>query len=135
MESKVKIFWISFAQNYQKINKHNVWEHQAGGGIFSMHLLFIPTFLSARILPKEHKDRIRLKFMEFKKWLWENYRQDDDFWVNNPYGWSRWEAILKFIEAEDHSYLIPDFKEYINNIDNIRNIESKTIFPEIEYLF
>jgi hypothetical protein len=112
-----------------------VWEHQAGGGIFSMHLLFIPTFLSARILPKEHKDRIRLKFMEFKKWLWENYRQDDDFWVNNPYGWSRWEAILKFIEAEDHSYLIPDFKEYINNIDNIRNIESKTIFPEIEYLF
>ena len=118
-------------QNFKKVNKHYLAEYQAGGGIFSMHLLFIPTFLSARILPKEHKERIRSKFMNFKQWLWDNYRQDDDFWQNNPYGWARWEAILKFIEAEDHSNMIPDFKEYFDNLDSIRGTNFRSVFPEI----
>jgi len=118
-------------QNFKKVNKHYLSEYQAGGGIFSMHLLFIPTFLSARILTKDHKQRIRDKFMEFKKWLWENYRQDDEFWINNPYGWPRWAAILKFIEAEDHTHLLPDFKEYVVNLDSIRSMNAKTVFPEL----
>ena len=121
-------------QNFKKVNKHYVGEYQAGGGIFSMHLLFIPTFLSARILPIEDKEKVRRKFMEFKQWLWDNYTEDDAFWKDNPYGWQRWEAILKFIDAEDHSNLLPDFKEYINNLDTIRNFNAKTFFPEIEHL-
>jgi molybdenum cofactor biosynthesis enzyme MoaA len=121
-------------QNFKKVNKHRLAEYEAGGGIFSMHLLFIPTFLSARILPKENKERIRAKFMEFKQWLWDNYRQDDDFWYNNPYGWPRWEAILKFIEAEDHTHMLPDFKEYFNNLDNIRGTTFGNVFPELKDL-
>lgn len=123
------------SQNFKKVNKHYLAEYQAGGGIFSMHLLFIPTFLSARILPHEHKERIRAKFMEFKQWLWDNYRQDDDFWCNNPYGWARWEAILKFIDAEDYSYIIPDFVEYIRNMDSIRDLDASATFPELAYLW
>ena len=122
-------------QNFKKINRYYLADYQAGGGIFSMHLLYIPTFLSARILPPEHKQRIRSKFEDLKKWLWDNYRQDDDFWHNNPYGWARWEAILKFVEAEDHSHLLPDFKDYITNLDNIRNTNIKNVFPELAYLF
>lgn len=121
-------------QKFTKVNKHYLSEYQAGGGIFSMHLLFIPTFLSARILPKEHKERIRDKFMEFKQWLWDNYRQDNDFWKVNPYGWARWEAILKFVEAEDHTHLLNDFKQYIKSLDKIRGLDAKKIFPEIEDL-
>jgi organic radical activating enzyme len=119
------------SQNFKKVNKHYVGEYQAGGGIFSMHLLFMPTYLSARILPAEHKKRIRVKFMEFKQWLWDNYTQDDAFWKDNPYGWQRWEAILKFIDAEDHSNQLLAFKEYIENLDNIRNTDAKTTFPEL----
>jgi organic radical activating enzyme len=118
-------------QKFNKVNKHTVGDYQAGGGIFSMHLLFIPTFLSARILPKEHKDRIRKKFYEFKDWLWNNYTKEDSFWIENPYGWQRWEAILRFIDAEDHTNLLPDFKEYIKNLDSIRKTDSKKIFPEL----
>lgn len=122
-------------QNFKKVNKHYLAEYQAGGGIFSMHLLFIPTFLSARILPKENKERIKEKFNEFKEWLWNNYRQDDDFWYNNPYGWQRWEAILRFINAEDHSHMIPDFNDYVLNLDNIRGTDIKNVFPELKGIF
>jgi len=77
---------------------------------------------------------LRKSFEDFKEWLWENYRQDDDFWIHNPNGWKRWEGILKFVEAEDHSHLLPDFREYVNNLDSIRGTKAKDIFPELEHL-
>lgn len=121
-------------QNFKKINKFEVFGIEAGGGILNMHLLYIPTFLSARVLPKADKDQLVKDFAEFKKWLWDNYRQDDDFWKHNPNGWNRWESILKFVLAEDHSHLLPDFKEYIKNLDSIRRTNAKIIFPELEHL-
>jgi len=99
-----------------------------------MHMLYIPTFLSARILSKEDKIQLRKDFEEFKQWLWDNYRQDDDFWKHNPNGWNRWESILKFVEAEDHTQLLPDFKEYVNNLDGIRQTNAKEGFPELAHL-
>lgn len=121
-------------QNFKKINKFRVAEYEAGGGILNMHMLYIPTFLSARILPPEDKAIIRQQILEFKDWLWDNYRQDDDFWKHNPNGWNRWESILKFVEAEDHSHLLPDFKEYVSNLDRIRGTNAKEIFPELGHL-
>jgi len=121
-------------QGYQKINKFKFEDFESGGGIINMHLLYIPTFLSARILPKEDKQEVREQFMEFKDYLWNNYRQDDNFWKVNPYGWKRYEAILKFVEAQDHSHLLPDFQEYIRNMDRIRGTDSKSIFPELAHL-
>ena len=123
------------AQNFKKINKFKMDEYEAGGGIINLHLLYIPTFLSARILPKADKEEVRQQFMDFKQWLWDNYTQDDSFWKTNPYGWQRWEAILRFVEAEDHTHLLPDFKEYVNNLDKIRSTDAKSIFPEIKHLF
>jgi len=123
------------AQNFKKINKFKMDEYEAGGGIINLHLLYIPTFLSARILPKADKEEVRQQFMDFKQWLWDNYTQDDSFWKTNPYGWQRWEAILRFVEAEDHTHLLPDFKEYVKNLDKIRSTDAKSIFPEIKHLF
>jgi len=121
-------------QNFRKINKYPVENFLVGGGILNMHMLYIPTFLSARILPAEDKLEIRKQFMEFKQWLWDNYTQDDVFWKQNPYGWQRWEGILSFIESEDHSSQLPDFKEYVNNLDSIRSTDAKKIFPELAHL-
>lgn len=121
-------------QNFKKINKSIYDGVETGGGIISMHLLYIPTFLSARLLPKEDKIKLREQFMEFKQWLWDNYRQDDDFWKINPNGWARWEGLLNFVEAEDHSHLIPDFKEYVSNLDRIRKLSAKDIFPELSHI-
>ena len=122
------------SKNYKKINKYKLDDYEAGGGIISLHLLYIPTFLSARILPKSDKEEVRRQFEEFKQWLWDNYRQDDNFWKDNPYGWKRWEAILKFVEAEDHSHMVPDFAEYVKNLDSIRETNFAKTFPELAHL-
>jgi len=121
-------------QNFKKINLFKVNEVVAGGGIINMHMLYIPTFLSARMLPKEDKDQLIKDFADFKDWLWNNYTQDDDFWKHNPNGWKRWEGILSFVLAEDHSNQLSDFKEYVSNLDQIRGLDAKTIFPELAHI-
>ena len=121
--------------NFKKLNVGTVpGGVQMGGGLVNMHLLYIPTFLSIQILPKEDKQEIEQRFMEFKDWLWNNYRRDDDFWKYNPYGWKRWEAVLKHMNAADHSHLLPGFKEYVNKLDAIRGLNAAKIFPELAHL-
>jgi MoaA/NifB/PqqE/SkfB family radical SAM enzyme len=122
-------------QNYRKVNLQNVMEGmEAGGGIFNMHLLYIPTFLSIRCLSMEDKAEVRRKFAEFATWLHENYRQDEDYWKKNPYGWKRWQAVLDFMDAEDHTDQLPAFKEYIEKLDSLRRTNFKEIFPELSHL-
>jgi len=107
---------------------------QMGGGLINMHLLYIPTFLSIQILPTEDKKEIREIFLEFKDWLWNNYRQDDDFWNTNPYGWKRWEAMLDHMDEVDNSHLLSSFKDYVNKMDHIRSLNASLIFPELRHL-
>lgn len=122
-------------QNFKKVNLQNVIEGmEAGGGIINMHLLYIPTFLSIRCLPQSDKVEVRKKFADFANWLYANYRQDEDFWKKNPYGWKRWQAVLDFMDAEDHTHLLSAFKEYITVMDNTRGTSFKTVFPELAHL-
>lgn len=122
-------------QNFKKINLQNIIEGlEAGGGIFNMHLIYIPTWLSIKCLPKEDKEEVRKKFAEFANWLHENYRQDEDFWKKNPYGWKRWQAVLDFMDSEDHTNLLPAFNEYITVMDTTRKTNFKEVFPELAHL-
>ena len=107
---------------------------QMGGGLVNMHLLYIPTFLSIQILPKEDKQEVRERYLEFKDWLFTNYRQDDEYWKINPYGWKRWEAVMDHMDAQDNSYLLPGFKEYVTKLDAIRGLKASNVFPELEHL-
>jgi pyruvate-formate lyase-activating enzyme len=122
-------------QNFKKINLENtVGGIQAGGGIINMHLLYIPTFLSIRLLPQADKEEVRKSFADLANWIHENYRQDEDFWKLNPYGWKRWQAILDFMGAEDHSSQLPAFNEYISRLDELRGTDFKQVFPELSHL-
>jgi hypothetical protein len=105
-----------------------------GGGLVGVHLLWIPTWLSLRVLPKEDKAEVRELFSELQQWLWDNYTQDAEFWEVNPYGWKRWEGILDWMDAEDHSNLLPDFQDYIVTMDAQRKTDFKTTFPELKHL-
>jgi hypothetical protein len=119
-------------QNFKKINFENIVDGvEAGGGILNMHLLYIPTFLSIRVLPEADKAEVRKLFGEFANWLYANYRQDEDFWKHNPYGWKRWQAVLDFMDGEDHTHLLPAFQEYITTMDATRVTDFKTTFPEL----
>ena len=122
-------------QNFKKVNLENtVGGIQAGGGIVNMHLLYIPTFLSIRLLPQIDKEEVRKSFGELANWLYEHYRQDDDFWKQNPYGWKRWQAVLDFMDAEDHTVQLPAFKEYIEKLEILRGTDFKSTFPELAHL-
>ena len=122
-------------QNFKKINLENtVGGIQAGGGIINMHLLYIPTFLSIRLLPQADKEEVRKSFGDLANWIHENYRQDEDFWKLNPYGWKRWQAILDFMDAEDHTTQLPAFNEYISRLDELRGTNFKQVFPELAHL-
>ena len=123
------------SQNFKKVNLENtVGGIQAGGGIVNMHLLYIPTFLSIRLLPEYDKEEVRKSFADLANWLHANYRQDEDFWKHNPYGWKRWQAVLDFMDAEDHTIQIPAFNEYISKLDTLRSTQFKLVFPELSHL-
>lgn len=122
-------------QNFKKVNFENVTGGiQAGGGIVNMHLLYIPTFLSIRCLPEYDKAEVRKSFAELANWLYTNYRQDEDFWKNNPYGWKRWQAVLDFMDAEDHTAQLPAFVEYIEKMEAVRGTDFVKTFPELAHL-
>lgn len=123
------------SSNFKKLNfEKNIVGQTNGGGLIGVHLLWIPTWLSIRVLPAQDKQHVRQLFNELKQWLWDNYTQSDEFWKVNPYGWKRWEGILDWMDAEDHTNLLPDFIEYINVMDNQRKTDFKTVFPEISHL-
>ena len=120
---------------FKKLNfDKNAAGQTAGGGICGVHLLWIPTWLSLRVLPKEDKAEVRQLFANLQEWLWKNYTQDREFWEDNPYGWKRWEGILDWMDAEDHTNLLPDFREYITALDRQRGTDFKSTFPELGHL-
>tara|TARA_Y100000385_G_C13099442_1_gene643508 strand:+ start:426 stop:1808 length:1383 start_codon:yes stop_codon:yes gene_type:complete len=122
------------ASNFRKVNTEEIRGIRAGGGLMNMHLLYIPTFMSIQILPKEDKEEIRELFGRFKGWLEQWHTTDDTFFTTNPYGWRRWEAILNHMDSEDKSDLLPGFKEYVNKLDAIRGVNAKDVFPELKHL-
>ena len=121
--------------NFKKINfDKNASGQLISGGLIGVHLLWIPTWLSLRVLPAEDKAEVRALFAELQQWLWDNYTHDKEFWETNPYGWKRWEGILDWMNAEDHTKLLPDFREYITTMDAERKTDFKTVFPELAHL-
>jgi len=121
--------------NFKKINfDKNAAGQTMGGGLMGVHLLWIPTWLSLRVLPAADKKEIRKLFTELQTWLWDNYTHDTEFWETNPYGWKRWEGILDWMDAEDHTNLLPDFREYITTMDRQRGTDFKNTFPELAHL-
>ena len=86
------------------------------------------------MLPEVDKQEVHQLFSELKYWLWNNYTQSDEFWHKNPYGWKRYEAVLKFMDGSDDTHLLPAFSEYISHIDSQRKLNFKETFPELSHL-
>lgn len=122
------------SSNFKKLNKQvNASGYTQGGGLIGVHLLWIPTWLSIRVLPKEDKLEVREKFNELKEWLEQNNKDDESLGMN-PWGWKRWEGILDWMDEEDDTHLLPDFREYINTMDRQRGTDFRKTFPELQHL-
>jgi organic radical activating enzyme len=122
------------SSNFKKINRQiNASGYMQGGGLIGVHLLWLPSWLSMRVLPKEDKLEVREKFNELKTWLETNYQDSESLGIN-PWGWKRWEGILDWMDEEDDTHLLPDFREYIITMDKQRGTDFKSTFPELGHL-
>ena len=111
-------------QGYKKIN---AWP--LGGGLINFHLVYHPAFLNIKVFPQWFKDKIAEKFEDFYVWLKNNYRNDELF--NSGWGLPRLKGLISFMQSEDWSQRMPEFREYIKLVDEVRNTDFKKTFPEM----
>lgn len=116
------------AQNFKKINP---WP--LGAGLINVHLVYHPAHLNIKILPQAFKDKTAAKYEEFYSWLEERFAGDKDFF-SSQYGVNRLKGLVSFMNSEDWSRRMPQFREYIRLMDKVRGTEFVEIFPEMAEL-
>ncbi len=115
-------------QNYKKINPYPL-----GAGLINFHFVYHPANLNVKVFPPAFKAKVRKKYEEFFQWLKENYRDDQEF-LDNAYGIKRLKGMVSFMESEDWSQRMPEFREYIRIMDGIRGTRFTQVFPEMAEL-
>lgn len=123
-------------QGFKKINK---WPLGAGG--INMHFAYWPPQLNVKILPQHIKQQIADKYEnEFYPWLNDNWQKftgvkeagiTKEEWLNAPHGLKRYQGIINFMNAEDWSERLPEFREWITLINKQRGYEDRflKLFP------
>jgi len=124
----------------QGFNKINMWP--SGAGLVNNHLVYWPPQLNVRVFPKEFKKKIRKHYEEMypvieKHWQKATGLTDEvtyDMWRSSEYGLKRLDGLLQFMDDEDWSERMPEFREYINKMDHARNTDFGKTFPEMKEL-
>lgn len=122
----------------QGFKKWNKWPFGAGG--INMHFAYWPPQLNVKTLPLELKKQVTDKYEnEFYPWLNENWDKftgvkeagiTKEQWLNAPYGLKRYQGVIRFMNAEDWSARMPEFKEYIKLVNKTRGYDNfEEIFP------
>ena len=122
-------------QNFKKVN---VWP--LGAGLINYHFVYHPPHLNVKVFPEAFKKIITKKYEDFYVWLEENvasagngkYTKED--FLEASYGIKRLKGMVQFMNSEDWSNRMPEFREYINHMDQIRGTSFKTVFPEMAHL-
>ena len=94
--------------------------------VLNFHLLHYPPQLNPKVLPLSFKKKLRKKYMNFLPNL--NKTQ-------HAYFIDRLQSILRFVEDEDLSHRLPDFREYVKLLDKQRNTLAPAVFPDLEEIF
>lgn len=110
------------SQNFKKISTEN------GAGMIGLHLVYLPSYLNVRVLPKSIKDQVTVKLSEFV-----NSIQDERF-LSDPMGKQRWLGLINYMNQEDWTNKIPALLEYLSMCDNTRNLNYKQVFPELTFV-
>jgi hypothetical protein len=123
--------------------KINMWPFGAGG--INYHFVYHPPHLNVKVLPAWFKAECRKKYEEFYPWWeanwelgvpsWHKGKVTYDQWRTAEYGIDRLEGMLKFMESEDWSNRLVETKEYLDNVDSVRNLSFANTFPEMKDIF
>ena len=118
--------------NFKKIN---IWP--LGAGMINYHFVYHPPHLNVKVFPASFKRKIRAKYEEFYQWLEEtiavsggdSYTKEE--FLSAPYGIKRLKGMVDFMDSEDWSRRLPEFREYVQLLDKIRGTSFEEVFPEM----
>lgn len=108
-------------QNFKKINISN------GAGIIGTHLVYFPSYLNVRTLPKELKNLAEIRIRDFIK-----SQSNNTLFVTDPMGQQRWLGLINYMQQEDWSHKLPTLLEYLSICDKTRGTDFRKIFPDIK---
>ena len=112
------------SMNFKKINLPPY-----GAGLIGTHLVYLPSYLNVRVLPKHLKDQVKTRIDRFC----DSNMASIEF-VNNPYGLTRWKGLINYMESEDWSNKIPTLIDYLTTTDSVRGTCYTDVFPELQNL-
>lgn len=108
-------------QEFKKINLPPY-----GAGLIGTHLVYLPSYLNVRVLPKELKNTVKRNIDNFCGGMSNNTE-----FMNNPYGYKRWQGLVQYMYAEDWSNKIPTLLDYLETTDTVRGTNFRSVFPEL----
>ena len=108
-------------KKFRKINKLPY-----GAGLIGLHLVYFPSYLNIKTLPIDVKQKVSKTLSTFID------SQTSNEFINNSYGKTRWEGIIKYMMSEDWSNKLPDTVEYLETCDRTRGTNFRQIFTELK---
>ena len=110
------------SMNFKKINLPPY-----GAGLIGTHLVYLPSYLNVRVLPKHLKDKVSANIDYFC----HRQTRNQEF-VNNPYGLKRWQGLVQYMNQADWSDKIPTLLDYLETTDTQRGTDFRKVFPELK---
>jgi MoaA/NifB/PqqE/SkfB family radical SAM enzyme len=110
------------SMNFKKINLPPY-----GAGLIGTHLVYLPSYLNVRVLPKHLKDKVS----ESVDYFCHRQMRNQEF-VNNPYGLKRWQGLVQYMNQADWSDKLPTLLDYLEVTDQQRGTNFRTIFPDLD---
>jgi MoaA/NifB/PqqE/SkfB family radical SAM enzyme len=107
-------------QNFKKINAAPY-----GAGVIGLHLVYFPSYLNIRTLPKDVKQSVTESISTFA-----NTYNTQEF-KTSAYGKNRWLGIVDYMNSEDWSHKLPTAVEYLEISDKTRNLNFRNTFKEL----
>lgn len=112
------------SKNFKKVNLPPY-----GAGLVGTHLVYLPSYLNVRVLPKPLKEKVAHSVEYFC-----SRRSTDTEFMQNPYGLKRWQGLVQYMMAEDWSHKIPMLLDYLEVTDTQRGTDFRIVFPELAQL-
>jgi len=114
----MNVYYIpEFAENMLK-SKFKRVGHLHHSGVFHAGTVHWPRYLSIKVFPKSIKSEIRKKWESFEELKYNKQWREKIL------------SQLDFMDSEDLSDLYPQFIDYRDKLDKIRNTSFKKTFPE-----
>lgn len=119
---------VSIFSIYSLFDFHKEWVEKGLLNInnIRINILTHPRYFSITILPEKYKKQIRELYVTYRQWLIANKAQ--------PHIIDAFDGIVRYMDSEDHTELLDQFRIEVDKIDTIRKEKFIEIYPELKNL-